>query len=935
MKTTLKTKKENTGSSKLVKKAVALTVASTMTFSALSLTAFAALPDEQPAKNYSKMTDVKYATNDAGVRTGLRSVTIDGITYYDMNNGVKDEKLATDKDTLYRAALTRNVPNYTDNWGTTPIDYWSQLAYLIYRNNWEYSGNDFTSEKDFDNYQSKATNGRPDIVNDLKSINGSTRTGSKGIGYGDNTWVSGLTTANSLYDVRQKMAQSIADGIGWPKCIDANDVFKHTDGDNTLKQLNDTTQRDVLYTMVTSIDKSSANMYNYNSYGLAFYDFKLQVVNDPDLDLVTATEGYDSIEEAAENKVPDVVYNETNITNSDLEYVYNYKSDPVTQKTNYQSTFDETVSNTVSNSQTYSFGQTLSGTSRWGMPTRFWGGSVSVNFSANEAYTQTESISNSKHNGGNIGSTLIVPQAPHTASPIKVSDGTIVESTTYQCPVAITYKVAIFGLSGEVYCGGSGSSTHWNTAGYERAYFCTVFGEKTGTAMGDLKDRIDHKNSNGYESSQGCTRGWTSDGKKFVYELKWDEFLGKTPKSSGYSGLQTGYTVTNWLMSNSPMSSFGATIQRDMKTHIYEAMTGVALYPLTETGYEGSNSAIKDLNVTTGQTLNINIYDLGLKGYDDVTNEGKKVEYYGFDAKKGDWILTDANGNKIDSSDVATLSYNKVTGDMKIEAKKAGDVYFKYLIDENVYKAKDQKEFAKNSDLNKKAMLHVKVTDEAYDVKVSGSVTGNVGDVIDLNSSSSGVTVKVYKDDVQIAVDPSEITWQQQDLGIVSIDNNNQMTLKEEGTNQIRAWYKGNHSDWVPVTVKAATPVTPDPEKIQTININVTAPKTGETPDLRATTSEVGYTCKDVAWNPNDNPFEGGVKYTANITLTANEGYTFSDNMQVTVNGNTAKVLSGNKTPTTVTLAYTFSATEVISALDPDEETDNGIFYSPDTIIIV
>jgi|GEM_PF-5669537 len=58
MKTTLNTKKENTASSTLAKRAIALTIASAMTFSALSLTAFAAQLDEQSA-DASKLTNVE------------------------------------------------------------------------------------------------------------------------------------------------------------------------------------------------------------------------------------------------------------------------------------------------------------------------------------------------------------------------------------------------------------------------------------------------------------------------------------------------------------------------------------------------------------------------------------------------------------------------------------------------------------------------------------------------------------------------------------------------------------------------------------------------------------------------------------------------------------------------------------------------------------
>lgn len=46
-------------------------------------------------------------------------------------------------------------------------------------------------------------------------------------------------------------------------------------------------------------------------------------------------------------------------------------------------------------------------------------------------------------------------------------------------------------------------------------------------------------------------------------------------------------------------------------------------------------------------------------------------------------------------------------------------------------------------------------------------------------------------------------------------------------------------------------------------------------PDNTATTSSAQWTVGEVAWNPEDNPFKGGVEYTASIPLTATKGWKF------------------------------------------------------------
>ena len=62
----------------------------------------------------------------------------------------------------------------------------------------------------------------------------------------------------------------------------------------------------------------------------------------------------------------------------------------------------------------------------------------------------------------------------------------------YDCPVAITYKVAVFSLSGTVYDDNMKIQS-FSTAGYRQSHFSTIFGsesEKGGTtAMDNLYNR--------------------------------------------------------------------------------------------------------------------------------------------------------------------------------------------------------------------------------------------------------------------------------------------------------------------------------------------------------------------------------------------------------------------------------------------------------------
>jgi hypothetical protein len=92
-------------------------------------------------------------------------------------------------------------------------------------------------------------------------------------------------------------------------------------------------------------------------------------------------------------------------------------------------------------------------------------------------------------------------------------------------------------------------------------------------------------------------------------------------------------------------------------------------------------------------------------------------------------------------------------------------------------------------------------------------------------------------------------------------------------------------------------------------SISITAPVKSATPDITASGSGgvQNFTIGAVSWSPANNPFQGGVVYTASVTLTANSGYAFTDLSSAAINGQIAQV--SNNTGSAVTLSRTFPAT--------------------------
>ena len=92
------------------------------------------------------------------------------------------------------------------------------------------------------------------------------------------------------------------------------------------------------------------------------------------------------------------------------------------------------------------------------------------------------------------------------------------------------------------------------------------------------------------------------------------------------------------------------------------------------------------------------------------------------------------------------------------------------------------------------------------------------------------------------------------------------------------------------------------------ISIIITAPAKGVTPSKTAISNNTNnFTVGEVSWSPNNNPFLGDTVYTATVTLTANNGYTFTGLNSATINEQNATI--SNNTGKSVTLSHRFPAT--------------------------
>ena len=130
------------------------------------------------------------------------------------------------------------------------------------------------------------------------------------------------------------------------------------------------------------------------------------------------------------------------------------------------------------------------------------------------------------------------------------------------------------------------------------------------------------------------------------------------------------------------------------------------------------------------------------------------------------------------------------------------------------------------------------------------------------------------------------------------------------------------------ITVTYELPAAADDKTVNGAAVSITPPAYGAASSTTATVAGTDHcTASAVTWNPADAAFEAK-EYTATVTLTANDGYTFAIDAVFTINGYMATVTKN--ADGSVTLRYTFPA-----LTGPHTHTYGGnwVFATPDTHI--
>ena len=581
----------------------------------------------------------------------------------------------------------------------------------------------------------------------------------------------------------------------------------------------------VLYANVANLDRYGAtDRYAYNSFTIAFYDFQVYALDTGD-ELNSAVTGKTATQ-VQNGEVNGVSYGNTEDSTDVLAENYTLDDMSVTLTTGSSTT--STMGSSVTNSNTITngltLGRSLNITAKIPLLADI-GVSLSGSFSFSDAISNayTNSTSTAEQVSDGLSVTANVP--PHTVLVGSKEETRVTTTIQYDCPIVVTYNVAIFSMSGNLWDGSAIDSFD----GYTQRSFLTKFGD-TGSGQ-DAPEEIYWRatmNSDdpSYDKSYGYTKATNDNGTVLCEGLDWSSILEQEAPTTGYSTdqLSAGTQMIYDLDDDYAMSVNGAAISLD-ETYQSISMADVnnpQAMPVYPIGSVYVNWQIEDeRTMEVGDTMAIN--SNRVKAMD---TEG--ASYHGFLFGQGTWkivdasgnILTDANGKEQNTDGVAQITTDAVTGKQTLTAVAPGTSYVKYFIKETqadgsyTYVTHDGTP-SLNENISSPAYKFVVSAPaaEAFDgtLVLVGSpvVTTNVTENL---NTLEGLALTAY-DKTGKEVVP-HVSWEAQELpgkGI-TVDPDGAITVTTPGTFHVRAYWDNSangvdnvYSDWVEVT--AAEPV--------------------------------------------------------------------------------------------------------------------------------
>lgn len=651
-----------------------------LSFIAIALAVAIAFPQQSFAASDAKKptaTKIQYVTEN-GKKTGIRTFTIDPFTYYNLSqdpviNKDNARTLKLNDAKLLQIAKRQIFPK----WGVIAEGVFrDQADQLVTIEGSGMMSSSTTSSNSFDRHfsTSKVNNGYTDdwAVSDLAQALSQETSSHNGKRCWDETRITGVTHINNLNEARTLMGQELRN------CSDDNDVSKDdflgnghqkSEDKRRLPDLEDDKTGEGFANIVTCVNRAGASGdYDYVSFGIAVYDFDITPVAAEDLKYIEAADdeftddsgtvkGEDILKGLAGNHISKTgISFHNDDTDGTTSYLRNNTNQEVTQSSGLENSVTE--ENTISTDDTFEWGMEQTVGSEWNLGGHGDGNCmfprVTLNFSNSwhELWSTTKGKSDTKSTSKtrNINTEVTLPG--HTVAVVRQSLNNKRTTEQYQQPVILSYKVAIFAMSGDYFNGSEGGIENNR---YDKQWMSVIFdgsddSETSGcNALGSLYNRaVTNRDTQGYDGSKGRYRSWCDKSAwNKSNKINWSNvsatFSGDN-RSSHRIQLGTGRAAINIqdLATELPLIEKAQTLssRRESITSSVEE-----IIPMYSLGSVEIKSGAKEYDLMPRDTLYLDSIDL--EGYDN-----KGAEFYDFNKAWGEWVLLDKDEKIIeDGSD--------------------------------------------------------------------------------------------------------------------------------------------------------------------------------------------------------------------------------------------------------------------------------------------
>ncbi|MBQ7482400.1 MAG: Ig-like domain-containing protein, partial [Lachnospiraceae bacterium] len=467
--------------------------------------------------------------------------------------------------------------------------------------------------------------------------------------------------------------------------------------------------------------------------------------------------------------------------------------DKIDTKLNISEGGSVTLSSTVNHSNSYSYEEGISIGNEVSAIPIIQKITTTLNFKATQAVQDGWSKSEAKTQNYNTSREVDVSVPAHSVLMVKEYITDANETTRYNCPIALSYKVEFFYTPHGPYRDASGKI--YSFLNEQLSPECYI--EK---GKNDSKRRVDAFIP---DARKDLKHRALEEGKKDGYDkqgITWSE----VKKLAG--------PQIELLSKSVPISGTGARFEAEVKAKGFKVDGAMPLYPLEKIKLMPPKISFVEntpVDITNMQyyTANMKVGDfiapdsLQLKGYD---RDG--VEYCKFAQTNGSWHIVDENGLELDEETDSPVISRKIQGQERFIAVRPGACYAVYKIDEENAKYnsfENENVYVKNEDLKSTAALKLVVGITDY-FEITGSYNGKVGAEADAIDANGKLSVKL-RDFTGKEIDDYTYKWEALDNSGIILTEDGDVTFTRPGTYKVRVFkeYMGGqklYSDPVEIT---------------------------------------------------------------------------------------------------------------------------------------